>query len=128
MRVPAEQLLPSQDFLKPTTVGFILDCFRKGTLDQLPPAPIVRKDENGRLIAIDGHNLIAVKLYRGEDVEVHLATSPDDGLPATSNANIQRNADLKNKYDSVLAERVMVQKKGIRTFRDLLSLYPSLFN
>ena len=127
MKVSPGQILPSQDFLKPRTVGFILECFATGKLDNLPPAPIVRKDSKGRLIAIDGHNLIAVKLKRNETIEVHLATSPDDGLEPTSEANIQRNKDLKEKYDSVIAEYERLQKDGINTFDDLVNRYPELF-
>jgi hypothetical protein len=127
MKVSPELILPSQDFLKPRTVTFILECFVKGQLDELPPHPIVRKDDAGNLIAIDGHNLIAVKLKRGEDIEVHLATSPDDGLEPTSEANIQRNKDLKEKYESVIAEAKALQAKGIHSFNDLIGRYPELF-
>ncbi len=73
MKVSPKTILPSQNFLKPKTVAFIFDCLRDGNFDDLPPTPIVRKDDNGNLIAIDGHNLIAVRLYRHEDIEVHLA-------------------------------------------------------
>jgi len=127
MKVSPNQILPSQDFLKPRTVAFIFECIQKGALDQLPPDPIARKDENGKLIAIDGHNIIAVRLHRGEDVEVHVAASADDGLPATSEANIQRNADLKEKFDAVLAERARVRGEGIDTFSDLVGRYENLF-
>ena len=95
MKVSPDTLLPSQDFLKPQTIRFIVDCIQKGKTEELPPAPIVRKDDKGNLIAIDGHNLIAVKLHRHEDVEIHLANSAEDGLPPTSEANIQRNNDLR---------------------------------
>lgn len=127
MKVSAEQILPSQDFLKPRTVAFILECFASGKLEELPPSPIVRKDDSGNLIAIDGHNLIAVTLKRGEDIEVHLATSPDDGLEPTSEANIQRDKDLKEKYESVIADSKQLQQEDIRTFRDLVDRYAELF-
>jgi hypothetical protein len=96
-------------------------------LDKLPPDPIVREDGEGGLVAIDGHNLVAVKLHLGGDVEVHVAVSPDDGLPPSSEANIQRNRDLKAKYEGVLREREAIKKGGIYTFRDLISRYPELF-
>jgi hypothetical protein len=127
MRVSAEQLLPSQDFLKPRTVAFIFECIQKGELDQLPPNPIVREDKNGKLIAIDGHNLIAVKLHRGEEIDVHIATSADDGLPPISEANRQRDKDLKEKFDFVLTERTRLHDEGIDTFHDLISRYEDLF-
>ncbi len=61
MLVEAKTIIPSQDFLKPATVRFIFDCIKSGDLDKLPPEPIVRKDENGNLVAIDGHNILAVR-------------------------------------------------------------------
>ena len=102
MKVPPADILPSQDFLKPKTIEFIFSCIKNGTLDKLPPAPIVRKDSEGNMVAIDGHNLIAVKLYRNEDIDIHLAKSANDGLPETSEANTERNQILKDKYESVL--------------------------
>lgn len=127
MRVSPEQILPSQDFLKPHTIGFILECIQNGELDRLPPDPIVREDDDGNLIAIDGHNLIAVKLYRHEDIDVYLAKSADDGLPATTSANVQRNVDIRDKFNTVIDERAIVKAKGIKTFQDLLERYSSLF-
>lgn len=127
MKVSPNRISPSQDFLKPETVGFILDCIKSGEVEKLPPDPIVRTDEVGNLVAIDGHNLIAVRLHKNEDLEVHLATSADDGLPATTKANVQRNADLKSKYDTALAERNRLHEQGINSFGDLISKYPELF-
>jgi hypothetical protein len=127
MKVSPEQLVPSQDFLKPHTVAFILECIRKGNFDQLPPTPIIREGENGELIAIDGHNLIAVKLHRNEQIEVHLAKSRDDSLPANTEANIQRNNDLRGKFDFVLTERVRLHNAGVDTFQDLIGRYKDLF-
>jgi hypothetical protein len=127
MKISPKQLAPSQDFLKPRTVAFIFECIQNDKLDQLPPAPIVRQGTDGTLIAIDGHNLIAVKLYRNEEIEVHLATSPDDGLPSTTEANRQRDEDLKEKFDLVLAERERLQLSGINTFNDLIDKYKDLF-
>jgi hypothetical protein len=127
MKISPKQLVPSQDFLKPHTVAFILECIHEGNLDQLPPAPIVREGKDGELIAIDGHNLIAVKLYRNEEIEVHLAKSRDDGLPADTEANVQRNKDLHEKFDFVLTERVRLHAEGIDTFQDLVDRYEDSF-
>lgn len=127
MRVSPETIVPSQDFLKPNTVVFILECIEKGRFDQLPPSPIVRRDKDGELIAIDGHNLIAVKLYRKEDIEVHIANSSTDGLPPITDADIQRNKDLKEKFEAVLVERDRVRSQGIVSFKDFIKRYPELF-
>ena len=127
MRVNPNNIAPSQDFLKPKTVEFIFNCIEKGALDNLPPAPIVRKDERDNLIAIDGHNLIAVKSFLKESVDVHLATSSTDGLPETSEANISRNSDLKEKFDTVLEDRERLKEAGTNTFKDLITKYPDLF-
>ncbi len=127
MLVNPNQIQPSQDFLKEGTVQFIMRCFKENDLDALPPAPIVRKDADGRLVAIDGHNLIAVKHYRAEDLEVVLAESAEAILPDTSLANADRNSELKNKYGSVLADADKVQAVGINSFGDLIAKYPKLF-
>lgn len=127
MRVSPDEILPSQDFLKPDTVKYIFACIKSGELEKLPPSPIVRKDESGNLIAIDGHNLIAVKLSLGQDIDVHLASSADDGLPADSEANIQRNKDLKEKFESVITVNQQLRETGILTFNDLLDRYKDLF-
>lgn len=127
MLVSPNQILPSQDFLKPDTLKYILACMESGELEKLPPAPIVRKDESGNLIAIDGHNLIAVKQSLGKEVEVHLATSAEDGLPAVSESNIARNRDLKDKFESVIIDNKRLQESGITTFDDLIAQYADLF-
>ena len=127
MEVSPKTILPSQDFLKPKTVAFIFNCIRVGKYDELPPAPIVRSDNKGNLIAIDGHNLIAVKLYRHEQIVVHLASNADDGLPPTSDANIQRNRDLHEKFDIVVEEYAKLQADGISNFEDLITRYSELF-
>jgi len=127
MLVEAKTIIPSQDFLKPATVRFIFDCIKSGDLDKLPPEPIIREDENGNLIAIDGHNILAVRSFKDEDIEVHVATSANDGLPEVSDANIARNDDLRMKFDNVLKERVVLHDTGIDSFEDLISKYPDLF-
>lgn len=126
MSVDPITILPSQNFLKPTTLTFILECFKNGELQKLPPDPIVRHNRNGNLVAIDGHNLIAVKLFRNEAIDVHIARTADDGLPETSAANIQRNQDLHDKFESVLAERANTENEGIMTFQNLIKKYPEI--
>ncbi|HSX04864.1 MAG TPA: hypothetical protein VLF69_00100 [Candidatus Saccharimonadales bacterium] len=127
MLVSPAKIHPSQDYLKEGTVRFILECIRTGNLKDLPPTPLVRADETGELIAIDGHNLIAVRQFLGQSVEVVLATTAGDGLPATSQANIERNKELALKYDSALSEQRRVAAAGITSFADLIANYPNLF-
>lgn len=127
MLVSPEQIAPSQNFLKEQTVKFILTCLRDGNTGDLPPPPLVREDQAGMLVAIDGHNLIAVRSFRGEKVEVVAAASATDGLPPTTEANITRNRELANKYEFVLVERQKVAAEGIVTFADLITRYRHLF-
>ena len=127
MLVQPDKILPSQNFLKPDTIYYIFMCIKKGEAEKLPPAPIVRKDKSGNLIAIDGHNLIAVRFSLGEDIEVHLATSADAGLPADSESNIERNKDLKEKFETVITDNKQLQESGARTFGDLVASYADLF-
>ena len=128
MLISPEKIAPSQDFLKERTVKFIFSCLRDGNTEDLPPTPLVRKDDEGNLVAIDGHNLIAARQYRGEDIDVIVAESATDGLPPTSEANITRNEELAAKYDSVLDERRKVAAEGIVTFADLIARYQPLFD
>jgi len=128
MLISPEKIAPSQDFLKERTVKFIFSCLRDGNTEALPPTPLVRKDEEGNLVAIDGHNLIAVREFRGEDIEVIVAESSTDGLPPTTEANTTRNEELAAKYDSVLDERRKVAAEGIVSFADLIARYQPLFD
>lgn len=128
MFISPEKIAPSQDFLKERTVKFIFSCLRDGNTEDLPPTPLVRKDEEGNLVAIDGHNLIAARQFLGEDIEVIVAESSTDGLPPTTEANITRNEELAAKYDSVLEERRKVAAEGIVTFADLIARYKPLFD
>ena len=128
MLISPEKIAPSQDFLKERTVRFIFSCLRDGKTEELPPTPLVRKDDEGNLVAIDGHNLIAARQFRGEDIEVIVAESPTDGLPPTTEANITRNEELAAKYDFVLEERQKVVAEGIVTFIDLIARYKPLFD
>ena len=127
MKISPATILPSQDFLKEGTVRFILGCLRTGNLDELPPTPLVRRNEDGQLVAIDGHNLIAVRQFRNEDIDVIVAGSADDGLPPTSEANITRNQELAAKFDTVLSEQQRVAAEGVGSFDDLIAKYPGLF-
>ena len=128
MLISPEKIAPSRTFLKERTVKFIFSCLREGNTEELPPTPLVRKDDEGNLVAIDGHNLIAVRQFRGEDIEVIVAESASDGLPPTTKANITRNEELAAKYDSVLDERQRVAAEGIITFADLIAQYKPLFD
>jgi hypothetical protein len=128
MLISPAKIAPSQDFLKERTVRFIFSCLRDGNTENLPPTPLVRKDDEGNLVAIDGHNLIAARQFRGEDIEVIVAESSTDGLPPTTEANITRNEELAAKYDSVLDERRKVAAEGVVTFADLIARYQPLFD
>jgi len=125
--VNPDDILPSQNFLKEKTVRYIFNCIAEGRLNDLPPTPLVRKDKNGELVAIDGHNLIAVHLFRNQPISVIVAESSRDGLPPTSEANITRNQELAEKFDTVLNERRVVEEEGIKSFFDLIRKYPDLF-
>lgn len=127
MKLYPDRIAPSQGFLKPKTVKFIFDCLSSGKLNDLPPLPIVRRDGDGQLVAIDGHNLLAVYSYFGKTVEVHLAKTADDGLPETSAANRTRNQELRQKFDESLVERDCTKAAGITSFDNLIAKYPNLF-
>ncbi len=127
MLVNPNKIRPSQDFLKPGTVRFIFDCIHNGNTDELPPTPLVRTDDDGELVAIDGHNLLAVRCFLNQGVEVIAATSPHGGLSETSEANIERNKELATKYDIVLDEQHRVAAEGIHSLADLIAKYPDLF-
>jgi hypothetical protein len=128
MLVSPLDILPSQDFLKPMTVQYIFDCLKSGELDKLPPQPIVCKDHHGQLVAVDGHNLIAVKHFLHEDIEVHLAKDSNDGVEEKSEADRARNQELREKFENILDYRKTVLEAGINTFEDLLIKYPDLFD
>ena len=125
--VDPNKIAPSQDFLKEGTVNFILQCVKDGDYEQLPPNPIVRRDTEGKLVAIDGHNLLAVRAFYGQKQQVHIAESAEDGLIENSDADRLRNQDLRDKFESCLAARESVSSRGIDTFNDLISKYPQLF-
>ena len=110
---------PSQDYLKGDTLDFIKQNFEAGNLEKLPPAPIVRKDENGGYIAIDGHNLLAFYSLRNMECYVCVAESKDDKIEGDSEMIQKRNTDLFEKYDSALNEANSLKEKGIVTIKDL---------
>lgn len=119
MHIKLAAIHPSQDFLKPGTINYILTCIQADTLEKLPPAPIVKALGGGQYVAIDGHNLLAVYQHlKVDEVEVHVATSADDGLAESGKDNRARNAELKAKYDSVQA---------VGSFADLTAQYAELF-
>jgi hypothetical protein len=66
------------------------------------PHLLYAKTMRVNLVAIDGHNLIAVRQFRGEEIEVIVAESPTDDLPSTTEANVTRNEELAAKYESAL--------------------------
>ena len=127
MLVSPGDIRPSQNYLKESTVRFIFECLRTGQIEALPPTPLVRVDADGNLVAIDGHNLIAVYWFRGQKLEVISVTSATDGLPPTSEANNERNKELAAKYDTVLDDQRLVAAEGIASFADLVAQYPKLF-
>jgi hypothetical protein len=127
VKLRTDQIAPSQDFLKPGTVKFIFECIGSGNLESLPPTPIIRQDANGAYVAIDGHNLIAVRAFRHEDIEVYVATNADDGLPPESPRNEIRNTDLRTKFETVLSERDKIAAEGVRSFHDLIQRNEELF-
>jgi 8-oxo-dGTP diphosphatase len=128
MKISANQILPSQNFLKATTLEYISLCLETNDLLNLPPTPIVREDNAGSFIAVDGHNLLAVKAFLGEEIEVHLAKSPTDGLPNDSAANISRNEELQKKFDKVIKDRIEAERDGIASFQELIEKYKHSFH
>ncbi len=124
--ISTKKIKPSQDFLKEGTVDFILDCIAENKKDKLPPAPIVREnpDSLGEYIAIDGHNLLAVKDFLKEEVDVYVAESGGDFIDGNSEAIAIRNQELKDKFDFVLNESHRIEKEGVSGFSDLCKKYP----
>lgn len=123
------QILPSQDFLKDGTVRMIANALASGQLDRVPPPPIVRAASfSDRLVAIDGHNLLAVKLLMGERCLVYLAEHPNDHLALSSDdsAIAQRNRDLTDKFEASEIEARQLFARGITGMSALLTHYPDL--
>ena len=119
IRVEPHRVLPSQKDLNKDTLLFIFTCYRDQKLDRLPPPPIVREHPISKmLIAIDGHNLLAINASLGKDTQVYVASSPTDVLEGESDAINKRNQDLNEKFDKVLE---LVSPKN--TFKSLLKKY-----
>lgn len=124
---------PSQNFLKEDTVRFILKQVFTGQHERLPPIPIVRYySVTNQYIAIDGHNLLAVKDLLGEACSVYVPNSAQDEItvveaPNSSEFAIRcRNKDLAEKFYSVLELKDKVEQQGIRSFQDLRMQYYAL--
>ncbi len=111
---------PSQDFLKADTLAFIKENYEKGFFDKLPPTPIVRENNNGGYIAIDGHNLLAFYASLNSECEVYVAENKEDALIGDSEMVSKRNKDLYEKYDTALIEAGKLIEKGIGSIEDLL--------
>ncbi|MDP2103815.1 MAG: hypothetical protein Q8K26_02750 [Candidatus Gracilibacteria bacterium] len=134
LKIHPRNIKPSQDFLKEGTVKFIFTCYSEDKKDQLPPAPVVqRSPDNGDYIAIDGHNLIAVKDYFDEECEVFVADHPEDELTenefpgASPDGLASRNADLREKFESVVDDYKRLSEGGLDSFVRLREKYPDLF-
>jgi hypothetical protein len=110
---------PSQDFLKEDTFQFIKASYEKGELDNLPPTPIVIKDEKGAYVAVDGHNLLAFCCLMNSECEVYVAENKNDKMPGDSEMTRERNKDLEEKYNLTLSSQNEVKKKGINSIKDL---------
>lgn len=130
--VSSSVVLPSQDYLKPETLEYILDCYDNENYDQLPPPPIVRKHptENDTFIAIDGHNLLAANEYLQRATEVYLADSASDVPPAKVGSNeeavLQRTLELRKKFVSSVEASEKMKTEGFATFAELVELYPDV--
>ena len=113
------KIRPSQDFLKKDTLDFIRFNYEKGNFEKLPPTPIVRKDDAGNYIAIDGHNLLAFYSFKSMDCEVYVSEHKEDRFLGDSEMIEKRNKDLFDKYDSALKKSDLLSTKGIKTIGDL---------
>jgi nicotinamide mononucleotide adenylyltransferase len=127
--VDPKKVLPSQDFLKDGTVRMITNALATGQLDRVPPPPIIRAVGFSTCpVAIDGHNLLAVKLLMGENCLVYLAEHSNDHLPLSANepAVSQRNRDLTEKFAASEDEARQLFAQGITGMPGLLTRYPDL--
>lgn len=121
--VSPDDILPSQDYLDERSLYAIATSIKSSVFHNLPPRPIVR-EYNGRYIAIDGHNLLAVYSYLGMKSTVHLAESHEDFI-REPDAD-KRNKELQEKFDISVPETRRVQDKGISTMADLVKDYNDL--
>lgn len=125
--ISASQIRPSQDFLKSGTLEYILNTYKQGKLEALPPTPIVRIGDNEEdLIAIDGHNLIAVWDYLDKPIKVYVVESAQDRLTAINDGDAvdKRNKEIEEKYNRALNEANILRSKGITSFNQLRQGYP----
>jgi hypothetical protein len=125
--VDAALVRPSQSYLKGGTINHILKLIADDKIDELPPAPMVRLDPDGRYVAIDGHNLLAVYARREEQIKVHLAIDPTDGIPEIDEASKIRNIELFEKFDQCLTEADLSAEDGYPTMAELVSANSNLF-
>ncbi len=125
--VNPKEIKPSQDFLKEGTVKFIFDCLKNNQPNLLPPQPIVRRDDNGNLIAIDGHNLIAVYDWLDKKISVFVVDNQDDNLRNYGQGAELRQKDFQEKFQKVTFWREQLKKQGINSFADLRKRYRFLF-
>jgi hypothetical protein len=133
INVKADQIKPSQDFIKEKTVGYILKCIVENELNKLPPTPIVSNDPNNPgYIAIDGHNLIIVFDLLDKSFDIFVADSPHDKLIELSKSSLdaidKRNQNIVDKYDLVVHSVKELERKGISSFKDLRAKYSYLSN
>ena len=125
--VNPKEIKPSQDFLKERTVKFIFDCLKNNQLNLLPPQPVVRRDDQGNLIAIDGHNLIAVYDWLDKKISVFVVEDQDDNLRNYGQGAELRQKDFQEKFQKVTFWREQLKKQGINSFADLRKRYRPLF-
>ncbi len=135
IKIKTSLIKPSQDFLKEKTIRHIGLLILENKLNDLPPAPIIRKHPSKEgYIAIDGHNLLAVKDLLNEECEVYIADSSNDKLEknnfpySTDEALESRNKDLEEKFETVLKDVDELAKKGVANFCDLRIKYEYLKN
>ena len=130
IKISAQNITPSQNYIKEDTIKFILTCIFRNKLDKLPPTPIVRKhpQNNNHYIAIDGHNLIIINDLRNIEIEVYVAEFKDDKLEGKTSGIIKRNKDLKEKFDKVTIDIQKLKQENIQSFEDLRNKYKFLNN
>lgn len=127
--VDPRKLKPSQDFLKLGTVAHIRRCISDNDESKLPPPPVVRFIKTVGvecIVAIDGHNLIAVRFYLKEKIRVWVADNCYDHLPMSySDTGIvaARVDELLEGFDDVESKWRITRKRGIKTFKDLVTKY-----
>ena len=130
--VKGSQVRPSQDWLREDTVRYILACYAEHRESELPPPPLVRHNpETRELVAIDGHNLLAVADFLGKEIEVYAVDSSEDRMVENNvyrkDMVEKRNAELAEKFDSSLRGHEDAKAAGINSFVDLRNKYAYLW-